>query len=71
MKTRAHILLQALSGKGKTFWSVTGGKPFVLAPEFKCRTIIPIINPNAYVHAMDTREDYDKAIAFIQDQRLA
>lgn len=68
--TRAHILIQALSGQGKTFWSSMGGKPYVLAPEQKCRAIIPLINPNAKVFPLDTKEDFDKAIIAVQSEKL-
>ncbi len=68
--TRACILVQALSGKGKTFFSTQGGKPLYLSPESKCRVTVKAINPDAFVFPMDTKVDYDKAIAMVQRAEL-
>ena len=64
------ILVQALSGKGKTFFSAQGGKPFYLAPESKCQGTVRVINPDACVFPIETKADFDKAIKAVQDPRL-
>lgn len=68
--TRPVILIQALSGKGKTFFAAQGGKPYYLAPESKCRGTVKVINPAAMVFDIDTKVDFDKAIQAVQDPRL-
>ncbi len=64
------ILIGALSGKGKTFFSAQGGKPFYLAPETKCQGTVKVINPDALVFPIDTKADFEKAIKAVQDPRL-
>lgn len=68
--TRACILIQALSGRGKTFRSAEGGKPLYLAPEPKCRLTVKAINPEANVVPLDTLVDFNKAIALVQRPEL-
>lgn len=68
--TRAAILIQALSGRGKTFKSAEGGKPLYLAPEPKCRLTVKAINPEANVIPLDTLIDFNKAIALVQKAEL-
>ena len=70
MSDRATILVQALSGRGKTFRSVLGGRPLVLATEAKCRAIIPIINPNATIYPITDKDTLEKAIIAVKSPTL-
>ena len=68
--TRACILVQALSGRGKTFWAAMGGKPIYLAPESKCRLTVKAINPEANVVHLDTLVDFGRALRLVTDPQL-
>lgn len=56
-KARAHCLLHGESGSGKTTFSITGGRPFVLCWESKAESTILSINPNAIIAVPESVED--------------
>ena len=70
MFDRAHVLVQAPGGGGKTFWSATGGKPLYLAAEVKCRKVVARLNPNARIIPLESIEDFNKAIEMVQSPKL-
>jgi hypothetical protein len=61
-KARAHLLLHGESGSGKTTFSVTGGRPFVVCYESKAESTILSINPNAIIAVPESIDDI-RAIA--------
>lgn len=67
---RAHILLQAPGGNGKTFISAIGGKPLYLAVEVKCRRVVQRLNHDAKIFPVESMDDFTRAIAIVQDPRL-
>lgn len=69
---RPSMLLQGLTGSGKSTWACTGGKPLVILTEPKAESVLHSLNPQAVGIVPESLDDLEQLFAILGNpDRLA
>jgi hypothetical protein len=64
---RPSMFLHGLTGRGKSTWAVTGGRPLVIVTEPKAASVLLQINPDALGLVPESLDDLDALFQFLGD----